>query len=159
MLNWIKFIIVFLLMLTIVITVTVFYNADKPFSSAEKKAIESAVQSGQLVSASSATVFNGTVPSVTVFGADKDGVEKAVFINGKLKDRYKEVKLSEGITAEKAIANVKEELDVKKILHVTLGIEGDNPVWEVVFKSENDKLNYVYVFFEDGQWWKRILNL
>ena len=73
MLNWIKFIVVFLLVLTSVITVTVLYNADKPFSSAEKTAIESAIQSGQLISTSSADIFNGTVPMVTVFGVDADG--------------------------------------------------------------------------------------
>ncbi|NYF24529.1 DUF5590 domain-containing protein [Sporosarcina sp. JAI121] len=159
MLNWIKFIVVFLLLLTSVITVTVLYNADKPFSSAEKTATKSAIQSGQLVSASSATIFHGTVPVVTVFGVDGDGIEKAVFVDEKSKDGYKEVKLSEGISAKKAVANVKKELDVKKVLHVTLGLEEEGPVWEVAFKSNSGKLNYVYVFFEDGQWWKRILNL
>jgi uncharacterized protein YpmB len=159
MLNWIKFIVVFLLMLTSVITVTVLFNADKPFSSAEKTAIESAIKSGQIVSASSADVFNGTIPSVTVFGVDEDGKEKAVFVDEKSQDGFKEVKLTDGITADKAVANVKKELDVKNILHVKLGIEEEGPVWEVAFKSDNGKLNYVYVFFENGQWWKRILNL
>ena len=159
MLNWIKFIVVFLLILTSVITVAVFYNADKPFSSAEKTAIESAIQSKQLISTTSADIFNGTVSMVTVFGLDADGNEKAVFVDGTSKDGFKEVKLADGITAEKAVANVKKELDVKKILHVKLGLEEEGPVWEVAFKSENEKLNYVYVFFKNGQWWKRILNL
>ena len=96
---------------------------------------------------------------MTVFGVDEDGEEKAVFVDEKSKDGFKEVKLTDGITAEKAVANVKKELDVKKILHVKLGLEEEGPVWEVAFKSENGKLNYVYVFFENGQWWKRILNL
>jgi uncharacterized protein YpmB len=159
MLNWIKFIVVFLLMLTSVITVTVLYNADRPFSAAKKTAIESAIQSGQLVSASSVEIFNGTVPMITVFGVDVDGKEKAVFVDEKSKDGFKEVKLTDGISAEKAVANVKKELNVKKVLHVKLGLEEEGPVWEVAFKSDNGKLNYVYVFFEYGQWWKRILNL
>ena len=46
MLNWIKFIVVFLLVLTSVITVTVLYNAEKPFSAAKKTAIESAIAIG-----------------------------------------------------------------------------------------------------------------
>jgi uncharacterized protein YpmB len=159
MLNWIKFIVVFLFVLISFIIVTVLYNADKPFSSAEKTAIESAIQSKQLISTSSAAIFNGTVPMVTVFGLDADGNEKAVFVDGKSKAGFKEVKLADGITAKKAVANVRKELDVKKVLHVKLGLEEEGPVWEIAFKSENGKLNYVYVFFENGQWWKRILNL
>lgn len=159
MLNWIKFIVAFLLALTSVITVTVLYNADKPFSLAEKTAIESAMTSGQLVSVSSAEIFNGTDSIVTVFGMDANGDETAVFVNGNPEDGFQEVKLADGISAEKAVANVKQELDVKKVLHVTLGVEEEGPVWEVVFKSDNGKLNYVYLFFENGQWWKRILNL
>ena len=159
MLNWIKFIVVFLLTLTSVITVAVLVNAEKPFSAAKKTASEFAIQSGQLVSVNSADVFNGTVPTVTVFGVDGDGKEKAVFVDEKSKDGFKEVKLTDGISAKKAVANVKKELDVKKILHVKLGLEEEGPVWEVAFKSDNGKLNYVYVFFENGQWWKRILNL
>lgn len=159
MLNWIKFIVVFLFTLTSVITVTVLYNADKPSSSVKKAAIESAIKSGQLVSASTVEIFNGTVPAVTVYGVDEDGKKKAVFVDEKSKDGFKEVKLADGISAEKAVANVKKELDVKKVLHVKLGLEEKGPVWEVAFKSDNGKLNYVYVFFENGQWWKRILNL
>ncbi|MBE1554139.1 DUF5590 domain-containing protein [Sporosarcina limicola] len=159
MLNWIKFIVVFLLLLTSVIIITVLYNADKPFANAKKSAIESAIRSGQLVSATSANTFNSTVPSVTVIGLDGEGQEKAIFVDSQSEDGFKEVKLADGITAEKAVENVKQELNVKKILHVTLGMEEEGPVWEVAFKSDNGKLNYVYVFFLNGQWWKRILNL
>ncbi len=159
MLNWIKFIVIFILALTSVITVTVLFSADKPLSSAKKTAIEAVLKSGQLVSTSSAELYNGTVSVVTVYGVDEDGVEKAVFVDGKAEDGFEEVTLADGISAEKAVANVKEELDVKKILHAKLGVEEEGPVWEVAFTSDNGKLNYVYVFFDNGQWWKRILNL
>jgi uncharacterized protein YpmB len=159
MLNWIKFIVVFLLTLTVVITITVLVNANKPISDAKKAAIDSALESGQLVSVSSAEIFNGTESFVTVFGKGKDGSKKAVFVDGKLDGDFEEVLLADGISAKKAIANVQQELKVKTVLHVTLGMEEEGPVWEVAFKGENGKLNYVYVFFEDGQWWKRILNL
>ena len=83
MLNWIKFIVVFLLVLTSVITVIVLYNANKPFSAAKKAAIESAIQSGQLASVSSADVFQWYSSDVTVFGVDAEGKEKAVFVDEK----------------------------------------------------------------------------
>ena len=36
---------------------------------------------------------------------------------------------------------------------------GGGAVWEIIYLNDADKLNYVYILFEDGQWWKRILNL
>ncbi len=159
MLNWIKFIVVFLLTLTTVITVIVLYNANQPISAAKKVAIEAALASGQLTSASSAEIFNGTTSFVTVYGKGEDGVEKAVFVGGNSEDGFPEVTMADGISADQAVENVKQELNVKTIHHVVLGMEEKGPVWEVTFKGDNGKLNYVYVFFEDGQWWKRILNL
>ena len=68
------------------------------------------------------------------------------------------MKIADGITAEKLLKPLKRTIS-EKVLHVYLGLKKKSPVWEVAFKSENEKLNYVYVFFENGQWWKRILNL
>jgi uncharacterized protein YpmB len=45
------------------------------------------------------------------------------------------------------------------VLHTKLGLEDSKVVWEITFFNENDKLNYVYILFENGKWWKRILNL
>ncbi len=159
MLNWIKFISVFLLTLAVFITVTVFYNADKPFATFKAEAKDAALADGQLVTVKSVQLYNGTDSYATVFGVDKEGEEIALFVDFSSEDDYKKVKLSDGITADEAVEAVKTELDVEKVLHVTLGMEEEGPVWEVSFKSANDKLNYVYVFFENGQWWKRILNL
>lgn len=159
MLNWIKFITVFLIVLTIIIVVTVFYNANKPLTTAMDSASDAAIKSGQIVSVDSVQLYNGTQSFMTVFGVNEKGEEIAVFVDEKSDKDFGTVKIEDGITAKQAVATVKEELDVKKILHVALGIEESGPVWEVAFKSDNDKLNYVYVYFESGQWWKRILNL
>ncbi|QTD42155.1 DUF5590 domain-containing protein [Sporosarcina sp. Te-1] len=158
MLNWIKFITAFLLALGIAIFVLVFYNANKPYSAAVEKSSEVAVTSGKLATAERSETYNGTTSLVTVYGKDEDGKEKAVFISDKGKV-VGEVAMADGISSEKAIDAVKKELKVDKILHVSLGLEENHPIWEVAFRSENGKLNYVYVFFENGQWWKRILNL
>lgn len=159
MLNWIKFISVFLIALTFVIVITIFYNANKPLASAISTATDAAIESGEVVSVKDVQSYNGTMSLLTVFGVNKDGEDIALFIDEAMNGNYKSVKIADGITADEAIKTVKEELTVDKVLHVTLGIEEDSPVWEVVFTSGNDKLNYVYVLFENGQWWKRILNL
>ncbi|MCM3709750.1 DUF5590 domain-containing protein [Sporosarcina luteola] len=159
MMNWIKFIAAFLLALSLIIIVIVFYNANTPFSNAKEQAEEDALKYGALSSVDRTTIYNGAVSMVTVFGKDDKDNEKAVFIEGKTGEILDEVVLKDGIDAQAAIETVKAELPVEKILHVVLGLEEGHPVWEVAFKGENGKLNYVYVFFENGEWWKRILNL
>lgn len=159
MMNWIKFFSAFLLALAIVLVTIIFTNAQKPFSAALQNAEKSVQQSGELLSIEHAEIYNGTISMVTVFGKDEKGIEKAVFVDEKSGKILDLVKLEDGIDSKQAIQTVKSELKVDKILHVTLGVEGEYPVWEVAFKSENGKLNYVYVFFENGEWWKRILNL
>ncbi|MFD1928166.1 DUF5590 domain-containing protein [Sporosarcina siberiensis] len=160
MLNWIKFFSVFFLALTSVIVVTIFTSAYKPIASVKTSAIEKAIQSEQIAEAEYAQPYNGIQTFVTVFGLDSKGEQKAVFIDENKKEAsFEEVKLTDGISSDVAIEMVSKELDIKKLLHVKLGLEEVGPVWEVAFKNENDKLSYVYVLFEDGQWWKRILNL
>ena len=159
MLNWIKFITVFLIALTTVIVITVFYNANKPLAVSTEAAKKAAIESGQVVSVNSVQPYNGTQSFMTVFGVDEKGEEIVVFVDDSIEDGFESLKVNDGITAQEAIQNVGEELAIGKVLHVSLGIEEDEPVWEVAFTGENGKLNYVYVFFENGQWWKRILNL
>lgn len=159
MMNWIKFIAAFLLALTLVITVLVFYNANKPFSTVTDKAEADVLANGQLKAVDYSEVYNGTKAMVIVYGLDEEGIEKAVFIDEKTGEVLNDVAISKGVTSDVAIKTVRSELKVDKILHVKLGLEEDVPIWEVAFKSENGKLNYVYVFFESGEWWKRILNL
>jgi uncharacterized protein YpmB len=67
--------------------------------------------------------------------------------------------LQDGITREKALSVIDDEKDVKKVLHTKLGYEEAGVVWEITYTNNADNLNYVYILFEDGQWWKRILNL
>lgn len=69
-----------------------------------------------------------------------------------------QVYLKDGITKEQALSVLSDQ-EVKEILHTKLGYEEPGAVWEITYLNDSDKLNYVYILFEDGQWWKRILNL
>ena len=159
MLNWIKFITAFLLTLTIVIVTSLFYRAHKPVEEANAWASKAALQSNQVVSVNSTQLYNGTESLVVVFGTNDKGEEVAVFVDEPAAESFQEVNLAKGITDKQAIGVVQKEHKVKKVLHASLGIEEDEPVWEVAFQGSDDKLNYVYLFFESGQWSKRILNL
>lgn len=161
MVNWIKFFIVFLFSLTLILTAFVFYKAYEPASQQKEDAENRVLNAGLLKEVDRAEVYNGTTSLTVVFGKDDKGVEKGVFVNDKEKsdEKLKVVALKKGVTAKEALSSVKQELDVNKLIHVKLGIEDNTAVWEVAFKNQSNKLNYVYVTFSNGQWQKRILNL
>ena len=136
------------------------WKASKPENDIRKDAEAFALETKALAIVNDSYSYNGNSPYVTVFGVDEYGEEKAIFVPITLKeDTMQEVFLADGITKDQAIAVLKNEVNVKEILHTKLGYEEAGAVWEITYKSKQGKLNYVYVLFEDGQWWKRILNL
>ena len=89
MLNWIKFITVFLIALTTVIVITVFYNANKPLAVSTEAATKAAIESGQIVSVNSVQPYNGTQSFMTVFGVDENDEEIVVFVDNAIEDGLK----------------------------------------------------------------------
>jgi uncharacterized protein YpmB len=158
--NWIIFISVFIVSLALVISILVIWKSDEPFDEIEEKAEELALSSHSLAVVSDSYVYNGNKPYVTVFGVDEDGNEKAIFVPISLEENsIQEVFLQNGVTKEQALSVLNNEEEVSEILHARLGYEEVGAVWEITYTNEAKKLNYVYILFEDGQWWKRILNL
>ena len=158
--NWLIFGVIFIASLTLAITSLVLWKADAPFNDMKQQAEELAISSKSLAVVSDSYIYNGNKPYITVFGVDEYGKEKAIFVPISLEeDLIQEVFLQDGITEEQALSVISNETNVKEILHTKLGYEEAGAVWEVVYINKADKLNYVYILFEDGQWWKRILNL
>lgn len=158
--NWLIFGVVFVLSLSLVISVLVFWKADEPYSEMEQQAESFALEKKALVSITNSYVYNGNKPYITVFGIDENGKGKAVFVPINMDEKsMQHVLLETGVTEQQAIDVLQREAAVNEILHVKLGFEEPGVVWEIAYISDTDKLNYVYVLFEDGQWWKRILNL
>lgn len=158
--NWIIFSIVFILSLSLVISVFVLWKANAPFVDIEQKAEALALDTKALAVVEDSYVYNGNKPYVTVFGVDEYGKEKAIFVPMSLDENsMQEVFLAEGITEADALDRFRNETAVKEILHTKLGFEKAGAVWEITYISTSGSLNYVYLLHEDGQWWKRILNL
>ena len=158
--NWIIFSIVFILSLSLVISVFVLWKANAPFVDIEQKAEALALDTKALAVVEDSYVYNGNKPYVTVFGVDEYGKEKAIFVPMSLDENsMQEVFLAEGITEADALERFRNETAVKEILHTKLGFEQAGAVWEITYISTSGSLNYVYLMHEDGQWWKRILNL
>jgi uncharacterized protein YpmB len=158
--NWILFGAMFVASLAIVMTVLVLWKADAPFTDMEKKAEQLALSSGKLAQVTESYTYNGNNPYVTVLGTDKDGKEKALFVPISMEEELiQQIYMDEGISKDVALAELAREAQVSEVLHTKLGFEEAGVVWEISYINEKDDLNYVYILFEDGQWWKRILNL
>ncbi|WP_341302387.1 DUF5590 domain-containing protein [Lysinibacillus sp. FSL H8-0500] len=158
--NWLIFISVFIVSLSLVISVLVIWKAEAPFRSIEEQATQLALDANALTVVSESYTYNGKHSYVTVFGVDEHGDKKAVFVPTNLdKDSIQEVLLEDGITEKQALAVFKNEGNVQKVLHMKLGYEEPGPVWEITYLNGHDQLNYVYILFKDGDWWKRITNL
>lgn len=158
--NWIKFFTIFLLILSLSIVVIVAWKSYSPFYSSEKDAKQVVLDADKLVTVTDTYVYNGKKPYVTVIGTDKAGKKKAVFVpKDDSKAKLEEVIMENGTSEKEALSVVSKKDNVKEILHTKLGIEEPGVVWEITYLNQEDKLNYVYILFENGQWWKRILNL
>ncbi|MGG0655614.1 DUF5590 domain-containing protein [Rummeliibacillus pycnus] len=158
--NWIKFFSIFLLILSLVLIGIVGWKSFAPIYSTEKTAKAAVLQNQQLKSVSDTYVYHGKDSYVTVIGEDSSGKEKAVFVpQDNRKEKPTEVFMKDGISKKEAVAEASKNGDVKKILHTKLGIEKPGVVWEITYINKQDKLNYVYIMFDDGRWWKRISNL
>lgn len=158
--NWFIFIAVFIISLSLVLSIFILWKADTPFKEVEAQAEHLAVEEKYLALVTESYSYNSNQSYVTVFGEDEYGKEKAVFIPTNLKKSgVEEVFLEEGISSEQALSVLKNEGKVKEVLQVKLGYEEPGAVWEITYLNDADQLNYVYILFEDGQWWKRITNL
>ena len=158
--SWIKFFAIFFVMLAVVLTVLVTIKAYAPYHSATQEAKDVVLKERLLKTVDKSYVYNSTNHYVTVIGKNDKNQSTAVILNQDQSKVKKEViELSKGVTEKEAIKIATEGQKVKKVLHVHLGIEKPGPVWEVAFENNRDELNYVYVVFETGQWWKKITNL
>ncbi|AYC29414.1 DUF5590 domain-containing protein [Paenisporosarcina cavernae] len=158
--RWLIFLSLFVVLLGLSISIVVLWKASHAFSEVRKTGEEVALQNNFLQTVDESYVYNGSTPYVTVIGNDRNAQKKAVFIPQNQKETtVPSVLLKEGISENQVKKLVQDEFPVKEILHIKLGYEAPGAIWEVTFKSANGQLNYVYVLHQNGEWWKKILNL
>ncbi|WP_144511363.1 DUF5590 domain-containing protein [Bacillus sp. FJAT-22090] len=158
--RWLLFIVGFAISLTVILSLLIYVQAKAPFKDANNNAEEYATKNNLLAKVDDSYVYNSTTTFHTVIGTTSKGVKKAYFIPEKAtKDAIMEVKLQDGISKEQAIKLALEKEKNSKLLHAKLGVEEIGPVWEITYVNEKNNLNYVYLLFDNGDWWKRISNL
>ncbi|OMP65838.1 cell wall elongation regulator TseB-like domain-containing protein [Domibacillus epiphyticus] len=134
-------------------------NAQKPYEKAKMTAVQEAKERTALTEVEEVYLYNGTTAYYTVTGKDKSGQNVAVWIaeDGKSEPVLKP--LAQGVTEKEARALFREESGKAEILTLTLGMEKETPVWLFTFKNDKGKLNYYYLSFEDGKWWRKVENI
>jgi uncharacterized protein YpmB len=152
--------VVLLVVVSLAISIFVLWKAGKPANDIQKDAEQLALSSKHLAVASDTYTYNGNAAYVTVFGKDEYGKEKIVFVPDTLEEQFiQEVYAEDGLSKSEALSVVASEVEMKEVLHAKLGYEEVGAVWEIAYLNKSDKLNYVYILYKDGTWWKRILNL
>ncbi|WP_391209019.1 DUF5590 domain-containing protein [Psychrobacillus sp. L4] len=158
--RWILFIVTFLIGLTLILSLLIYFQAKAPFKAASDDAETYVLHNNLLSQINDSYVYNSNISYHTVIGKTAKGEVKAFFIpEKKTDDPIMEVNFKDGITKEQAKELAKKDEKISKLLHVKLGVEEVGPVWEISFINKDNKLSYVYLLFDNGDWWKRISNL
>lgn len=124
------------------------YNKTEGFS----EAIERAKDETSLVEVVETSTYTRNETYVVVNGIDDDNEEMYVFVPEDSED-VSVIDANDGITEEDAIQIVKEQQQVSKILSTQIGIENNQPLWEITYLDENNSLVYYYLDFKTGDYW------
>ena len=153
---------VFLVILVSIIVIgamaAIFLNARSPVNEKAAKALERAENETEIASTEDVSLYNGKNSYVVITGENKSGEKIIVWVPEKDEEIIVK-KWADGISKKAAVNKLKNEKDVHEILSVKLGMESVGPVWEMTYLDDNEHLNYFYLLFETGEWWRKIENL
>ncbi|MFD1707157.1 DUF5590 domain-containing protein [Siminovitchia sediminis] len=104
-------------------------------------------------------IYNGSETYYTAVGKNREGQKVAAWIPASQKDKILVKNMSDGVSEKAAVEKLLSEKKPKELLGVRLGMEKNLPIWELTYLDENSRLNYYYVHFDTGKWWRKIENL
>lgn len=137
----------------------IYTKAMDPVKQARKEAEQRINADEKLKQIDEFHLYNGAKTYYVLIGEEKKG-EKVVFWIPENKDeKIITKKLAEGISKREAVDMLVKEKQPKEILGVRLGMEQRLPVWELSYLDNQSNLNYYYIHFDTGKWWRNIENL
>jgi uncharacterized protein YpmB len=135
-----------------------YVQASAPFKNAEQEAFRLAKQLANITNPETFYWYHGTSSYYVVIGLRENGKKYVVWINKETKQTTV-LRWDQGISEQEAIQKLKADKSPKKILHAHLGMERTIPLWEIAYINEHDQLNYYYIRFDTGEWWRTIEKL
>jgi uncharacterized protein YpmB len=156
--KWIILIVSLFILLSLLSFVLFYQQSRKSVVKAEEKVTQLAIEQHKLVTVKKTYIYHGKSTSYVATGENDSKDKLAVFYTDKWQF-IKSVDFSNGISEKSAVDKLKKEENPDKILSVSLGIENNEPIWEMAYLDHDQHLNYYYVEFESGDWLRKISNL
>lgn len=157
--KWILIVIASTILLASGFFLYVYQTSRAPVEDMKAYAEERARAEAKLTKIDEFYLYNGTETHYVIVGENKSGEKLAVWIPEKKGKKIVEKKMADGISKQDAIAKLNQEENPQKIMGVRLGMEKDLPLWEISYLDEQSNLNYYYIHFDTGKWWRKIENL
>ena len=147
-----------ILFLMIVSSYTIFYRSQLPIVQAQKDATAIAEENANIQEVQDFYWYNGSETYFTLAGIDGNNEELYVIIK---KDGGETTVLNtaEVVTESEAKSITQADKKPERILEARLGIENEEPVWEVTYKNANDTIGYYLISAISGKWLKDIENI
>jgi len=146
------------LFLLIASSYTIFYRAQKPMMQAQNEAIVIAKKEANIQEVEDFYWYNGSETYFTVAGTDNKNEELYVIIK-KNGGHTTILNTQQVVTESEAKSITQADKAPKVILEARLGIENDEPVWEVTYKNDNETIGYYLISALTGKWVRDIENI
>ncbi|MGE6752297.1 DUF5590 domain-containing protein [Rossellomorea sp. NPDC071047] len=156
--KWISIIALLFIVLGITASVVLYQVSRNPLDNQAEKALNRVKSETAIVEVENTSFYNGSKSYVVVTGKDDQNEKLVAWVPNK-KGKIIEKKWADGISKEQAINKLNDEKQPKELLSVRLGYESVGPVWEITYLDQQDNLNYFYLLFSTGEWWRKIENL
>lgn len=129
-----------------------------PYKQARAETIELAQRRADLAKAEDFYWYNGDETFFTVTGTNKDGSSIVVIVqqDGGAIEVFNQ---DEIVTENEVVVATNNRENPKKVLEARIGVQNDQPVWEVSFQLENDQTGYSYFSLTSGEWLQTIKNI
>jgi len=137
---------------------TVYFQAVKPVSKAEEKAVAAVNKKMKISELQDVQLYNGTETYYVVRAKNQKNQDTISWVSEKT-GQVVIKKVNEGISQEQAVDKLLQEKDPKEIISVKLGMIKKRQCWEIYYISRNNLINYYYVDFESGEWLRKIENM
>ncbi|WP_027107494.1 DUF5590 domain-containing protein [Lacticigenium naphthae] len=147
-----------LLALFVLGVIAVYHSTQSPYNSARTQAESYVRKKTDLTEFEDFYWYNGEETFFAVIGNDAENKKLIAIIeseSGKVTTHDAE----ESLTEQEAIALTKQEKNPAEILQARIGMENNEPVWEVSYLSESGSLGYYVLSMQNGNWIKDIENI
>jgi len=133
-------------------SIVLFNQMTNPIERAQDKVIEAAKKEYHLKKIEDVTFFNGDESYQVIWALNDHDEHVIVWVPENDPQNMMMKKADDGWDKSQVRSFAKNELDMKKLKHIRLGIKHDIPVWEITFIDENNRFSFFYLRF-DGETW------